>query len=201
MDGARWPRASMGLSTVPYQGGVDPAQSLCGNGRSMRRLRSSCRPGARLIESAGIILYRHRRDGVEIFLIHMGGPIWKGRDAGAWSIPKGIIGPREGPLTAAKREFQEETGYALEGEFKPLGRFRQNSGKYLSVWAVEGDCDPARMVSQSFSMIWPPKSGKRQQYPEADRGNWFEREAALVKVVKGQRAVIEHFYEAVRAWN
>jgi len=153
-----------------------------------------------LIESAGIVLYR-RRPKVEIFLIHMGGPIWAHRDERAWSLPKGIIGPGEAPLMAAKREFQEETGFALAGEFKPLGRFRQNSTKYISVWAVEGDCDPSRMASQSFPMIWPPKSGKRQQYPEADRGDWFDRETALVKIVNGQQAVIEHFYEAVRSWS
>ena len=151
-----------------------------------------------MIESAGIVFYRPRPE-VEIFLVHMGGPIWAHRDDGAWSIPKGIIGPGEDPLIAAKREFQEETGFALAGEFKPLGRFRQNSGKYISVWAAEGDCDPGQLVSQTFSMVWPPKSGKRQQYPEADRGQWFGREEALAKIVKGQKPVVERFFEAVRA--
>lgn len=157
-----------------------------------------CRPGATLIESAGIIVYR-RRQKVEIFLIHMGGPIWARRDEGAWSIPKGIIGAREDPLMAAKREFREETGFALEGEFKPLGRFKQNSGKCLTAWAVEGDCDPSRLVSQTFSMAWPPKSGKQQVFPEADRGGWFDRETALVKVVRGQRALVENVFELVRS--
>lgn len=151
-----------------------------------------------MIESAGIVLYR-RRPEVEIFLIHMGGPIWARRDEGAWSVPKGIVGAGEAPLVAAKREFQEETGFTLAGEFNPLGRFRQNSGKYISVWAAEGDCDPGQLVSQTFSMVWPPKSGKRQQYPEADRGQWFGREEALAKIVKGQKPVVERFFEAVRA--
>jgi predicted NUDIX family NTP pyrophosphohydrolase len=153
-----------------------------------------------LIESAGIILYRRRRK-LEVFLIHMGGPIWARRDEGAWSIPKGVRQDGEDPLVAAKREFQEETGFAPAGEFKPVGRFKQNSGKYISVWAMEGDCDPGQLVSQTFSMIWPPKSGKRQQYPEADRGAWFDREAALAKIVKGQKPVLERFYEMAAAWR
>jgi predicted NUDIX family NTP pyrophosphohydrolase len=153
-----------------------------------------------LIESAGIILYRRRRK-LEVFLIHVGGPIWARRDEGAWSIPKGVRQDGEDPLVAAKREFQEETGFAPAGEFKPVGRFKQNSGKYISVWAMEGDCDPGQLVSQTFSMIWPPKSGKRQQYPEADRGAWFDREAALAKIVKGQKPVLERFYEMAAAWR
>lgn len=153
-----------------------------------------------MIESAGIILYRRRRK-LEVFLIHMGGPIWARRDEGAWSIPKGVRQDGEDPLVAAKREFQEETGFAPAGEFKPVGRFKQNSGKYISVWAMEGDCDPGQLVSQTFSMIWPPKSGKRQQYPEADRGAWFDREAALAKIVKGQKPVLERFYEMAAAWR
>jgi predicted NUDIX family NTP pyrophosphohydrolase len=151
-----------------------------------------------LIESAGIVLFRRRRK-VEIFLIHMGGPIWAHRDEGAWSIPKGIIGAREDALMAAKREFWEETGFVLAGEFKPLGRFKQNNGKHISVWTVEGDCDPGQLISQTFSMVWPPKSGKLQQYPEVDRGDWFDREAALAKIVKGQKGLVEHFYEVARA--
>jgi len=132
-------------------------------------------------------------------MIHMGGPIWAKRDEGAWSIPKGVIGAQEDPLVAAKREFKEETGFAPAGELRALGRFRQNSGKCISVWAVEGDFDPCCLVSQNFSMIWPPKSGKQQVFPEADRGDWFGRKDALAKIVKGQRPVIEHFYKAVRS--
>jgi len=150
-----------------------------------------------LAESAGILLFRRGRK-TEVFLIHMGGPIWASRDEGAWSIPKGLVGSGEDGLAAAKREFQEETGFTPSGEFKPLGRFKQNSGKHISVWAVEGDFDPAHLVSQEFSMIWPPRSGKRQMFPEADRGGWFDRKAALAKIVKGQRPVIEYFFETLR---
>jgi predicted NUDIX family NTP pyrophosphohydrolase len=146
------------------------------------------------IESAGLLLYR-RRERLEVFLVHMGGPFWASRDAAAWSIPKGVIGRGEQPLAAARREFQEETGFPAEGDFFPLGRFRQNSSKNLTVWAVEGDCDPAQLVSTAFSVEWPPKSGRLQQFPEADRGDWFARKIALEKIVKGQRPVLEAFYK------
>ena len=146
------------------------------------------------IESAGLLLYRKRRV-LEVFLIHMGGPFWATKDAAAWSIPKGVIGPDETPMAAAKREFQEETGFRVKGRLLALGRFRQNSAKNLSVWTVEGDCDPDKLVSATFSMEWPPRSGRRQEFPEADRGGWFGRTAALQKIVKGQRPVIEAFYE------
>jgi predicted NUDIX family NTP pyrophosphohydrolase len=145
------------------------------------------------IESAGLLLYR-RRHGLEVFLIHMGGPLWASKDAAAWSIPKGVIGRKEEPLAAARREFQEETGVTAEGDFLALGSFRQNSSKNLTVWAVEGDCDPAQLTSTLFSMVWPPKSGRLQQFPEADRGDWFDRKTALKKIVKGQRPVLDAFY-------
>ena len=146
------------------------------------------------IESEGLLLYR-KRQRLEVFLIHMGGPFWASRDEAAWSIPKGVIGPTEEPLAAAKREFQEETGFTAEGDFLPLGNFRQNASKNLAVWAVEGDCDPAQLTSTPFSMVWPPKSGRLQQFPEADRGAWFDRKTALEKIVKGQRPVVEAFYK------
>jgi predicted NUDIX family NTP pyrophosphohydrolase len=146
------------------------------------------------IESAGLLLYR-KRQRLQVFLIHMGGPFWASRDEAAWSIPKGVIGPTEEPLAAAKREFQEETGFTAEGDFLPLGNFRQNASKNLAVWAVEGDCDPAQLTSTPFSMVWPPKSGRLQQFPEADRGAWFDRKTALEKIVKGQRPVVEAFYK------
>jgi predicted NUDIX family NTP pyrophosphohydrolase len=145
------------------------------------------------IESAGLLLYRKRR-GLQVFLIHMGGPIWAGKDNTAWSIPKGVIGPQEEPLMAAKREFQEETGFRAEGAFVALGTFRQNTSKNLSIWAVAGDCDPEKLVSTSFTMEWPPKSGRMQQFPEADRGGWFDQATALEKIVRGQRSVLEAFY-------
>ena len=146
-----------------------------------------------MIESAGILLFR-RRSGLEIFLIHMGGPLWARRDEGAWSLPKGMIGRSEDPLQAARREFQEETGFRLDGAFEPLGTFRQNSGKNLTVWALEGDCDPDKLVSNHFSMIWPPRSGRRREFPEADRGGWFGRTAASEKIVKGQQKILDKFF-------
>jgi predicted NUDIX family NTP pyrophosphohydrolase len=145
------------------------------------------------IESAGLLLYRKRR-ALQVFLIHMGGPFWAKKDAAAWSIPKGVIGVQEEPLAAAMREFQEETGFAVTGPVLALGRFRQNSSKNLSVWAMEGDVDPDHLTSTLFTMEWPPKSGRMQQFPEADRGGWFARAAALEKIVKGQRVVLEAFY-------
>jgi predicted NUDIX family NTP pyrophosphohydrolase len=145
------------------------------------------------VESAGLLLYRKRQE-LEVFLIHMGGPFWASKDAAAWSIPKGVISRNEAPLAAAKREFQEETGFTAEGDFLALGSFRQNSNKSLTVWAVEGDCDPAQLTSTTFSMVWPPKSGRLQEFPEADRGGWFDRKTALDKIVKGQRPVLEALY-------
>lgn len=124
----------------------------------------------------------------------MGGPIWAKKDLGGWSIPKGVIGAHEEPLAAAIREFREETGFAVSGTYEPLGTFRQNSSKDITVWALEGDCDPARLVSNSFEMAWPPKSTKRQSFPEADRGDWFDKDAALEKIVRGQRSVLDAFY-------
>ena len=145
------------------------------------------------IESAGLLLYRKRR-GFQVFLIHMGGPFWAKKDLAAWSIPKGVIGPDEEPVVAARREFQEETGFAVDGHLLALGTFRQNSSKNLSVWALEGDCDPDKLTSTTFSMEWPPKSGRSQEFPEADRGGWFGRAAALEKIVRGQRVMLEAFY-------
>ena len=146
------------------------------------------------IHSAGLLLYRRIQGGPEVFLIHMGGPLWARKDLAAWSIPKGVIGPAEDPLAAAKREFREETGFVVGGSYQPLGTFRQNSSKNLTVWALEGDCDPAKLVSNSFTMIWPPKSGTLKSFPEADRGAWHDRSSALAKIVRGQRPVLEAFF-------
>ena len=105
-----------------------------------------------------------------------------------------MIGPSESPYDAALREFREETGFTVVGPSEPLGKFRQNSSKDLTVWAMEGDCAPDDLVSNSFTMEWPPKSGKTRTFPEADRGGWLAREEALIKIVKGQRPVLEAFY-------
>lgn len=145
--------------------------------------------------SAGLLLYRRTRGGLEVFLIHPGGPYWAKKDDGAWSIPKGLVDPKEDRLAAARREFKEETGFDVEGEFLELGVFRQPSGKRLSVWAVEGDCDPARLVSNPFAMEWPPKSGAICSFPEADRGEWFDLRQAAGRLVKGQRPILDRFAE------
>ena len=144
-------------------------------------------------KSAGILLYRCRPSGPEVFLVHMGGPIWARRDATAWSIPKGEIGVGEKPLAEALREFFEETGFRADGSAEDLGTIRQNRSKDLSVWAVEGDCDPELLKSNTFSMIWPPKSGHFQTFPEADRGAWFAIDVARTKIVQGQLPALDKF--------
>ena len=146
--------------------------------------------------SAGLLLYRRRDPGAEVFLVHPGGPYWAKKDDGAWSVPKGLVDPHEDELTGARREFREETGFDANGRGREhdLGVFRQPSGKRLHIWAVEGDCDPAALSSNLFEMEWPPKSGRTQRFPEVDRGAWFDRAQALLKIVKGQRPILERFY-------
>lgn len=146
--------------------------------------------------SAGLLLYR-RGVHLEVFLVHPGGPYWAGKDEGAWSVPKGLVDPAEDELAAARREFREETGFDFDIPSRAmchLGVFRQPSGKRLHVWALEGDCDPQRLTSNLFSMEWPPKSGRLQQFPEVDRGAWFDPTQARAKITRGQRAVLEKFY-------
>jgi predicted NUDIX family NTP pyrophosphohydrolase len=149
--------------------------------------------------SAGLLLYRRRGSRTEVFLVHPGGPFWTKKDEGAWSIPKGLLGPDEDALACAWREFTEETGFAIDahGREHELGVFRQPSGKRLHAWAIEGDCDPQALRSNHFEVEWPPKSGQRQQFPEVDRGGWFDQSAALIAITRGQRAVIEKFYAAL----
>ena len=136
-------------------------------------------------------MFRRRSTAVEIFLVHMGGPFWARKDAGAWSIPKGEYEPGEAPLAAAKREFQEETGFTPRGELIPLGEVKQASGKIVTAWAFEGDCDPAQIRSNTFSMEWPPKSGKSREFPEVDRADWFPLDAARGKLLKGQLGFLD----------
>jgi predicted NUDIX family NTP pyrophosphohydrolase len=136
--------------------------------------------------SAGLLMYRRRPDGLEVFLVHPGGPFWAKKDAGAWSIPKGEFAEDEAPLDAAKREFQEETGFTAEGDFVELGQVRQAGGKLVSAWAVEGDLDPAMLVSNVCLIDWPPRSGRKMEIPEVDRGEWFTVDAAREKILKGQ---------------
>lgn len=145
--------------------------------------------------SAGLLLYRRRDSGTEVFLVHPGGPYWARKDEGAWSVPKGLIDAGEDELAAARREFAEETGFDAPAiPQHALGSFRLPSGKRLYVWAVEGDCDPADLRSNLFNIEWPPRSGRIQSFPEVDRGGWFDRATALRKVAPGQRPVLDRFY-------
>jgi predicted NUDIX family NTP pyrophosphohydrolase len=136
--------------------------------------------------SAGLLLYRRRHEGVEVLLVHPGGPFWAGKDAGAWSIPKGEYSPDEDPLSAAYREFQEETSCAAAGEIIPLSPLKQPSGKIIQAWALEGDCDAAAVRSNTFSLEWPPHSGVWQEFPEVDRAAWFTLTVAREKISQGQ---------------
>jgi predicted NUDIX family NTP pyrophosphohydrolase len=123
--------------------------------------------------TAGLLMYRRRQDELEVFLVHPGGPYWAKKDQGAWTIPKGEYDDDEEPFAAAKREFFEETGFPADDEFLSLGEARQKSGKIVTAWAFQGDCDPAQLQSNTCEIEWPPKSGKRVQIPEIDRGGWF----------------------------
>jgi predicted NUDIX family NTP pyrophosphohydrolase len=147
--------------------------------------------------SAGILLFRRRADRVELLLVHPGGPFWANKDDGAWSIPKGLYEAGEDALVAAQREFEEETGARIEGEFIALGEFRLPSGKRLQVWTIEGEFDPDQIRSNDFEVEWPPRSGKRARFPEADRAGWFSSEAARTKVTKGQVQVVDAFLKQV----
>jgi predicted NUDIX family NTP pyrophosphohydrolase len=141
--------------------------------------------------SAGLLLYRGSPQGLEVLLVHPGGPFWKKKDAGAWSIPKGEYGEDEDPLAAARREFEEETGAAVEGEFLPLTPIRQKGGKQVLAWAVRADFDPSVLRSNLFSMEWPPRSGRQQEFPEVDRAEWFPLDAAREKILESQKPLLD----------
>ena len=141
-------------------------------------------------ESAGILAYRWR-DGLEVFLVHPGGPYWARKDLGAWSIPKGEIGSEEEGLDAARREFLEETGFEPRGRFLRLKPVRQAGGKRVHAWAVEMDMDPERLRSNTFSMQWPPKSGRYQEFPEVDRAGWFSPDEARERINPQQSRLID----------
>ncbi|MBI3015298.1 MAG: NUDIX domain-containing protein [Candidatus Tectomicrobia bacterium] len=137
-------------------------------------------------KSAGLLLFRERSGHFEVLLVHPGGPFWAKKDEGAWSIPKGEFEDGEDPLTAARREFEEETGFMAAGDVIPLEPLRQPGGKVVYAWAMRRNLDPAGLKSNTFSMEWPPRSGKQQEFPEIDRAAWFPIEIAAGKIVKGQ---------------
>ncbi|HEY1575986.1 MAG TPA: NUDIX domain-containing protein [Terracidiphilus sp.] len=141
--------------------------------------------------SAGLLMFRRGEKEVEVFLVHPGGPFWSGKDAGAWTVPKGEYVDGEEPLDAAQREFTEETGFKADGEFIDLGTIRQNSGKLVSAWAFEGDCDPRKLVSNFCEIEWPPRSGKVMEIPEVDRGAWFRLAAARKAILKTQQPFLD----------
>lgn len=137
-------------------------------------------------QSAGILLYRKSDKQLQFFLVHPGGPFFKNKDAGAWSIPKGEFEGDEDSLTAAKREFMEETGQAVEGEFIQLSPVKLKSSKIIYAWAVEGNIDHETIVSNMFEIEWPPRSGKMTAFPEIDRAGWFDSEEAFIKINAAQ---------------
>lgn len=142
-------------------------------------------------KSAGLLLFREVESGLEVLLVHPGGPLWARKDDGAWSIPKGEFEEDEDPFRAALRECQEEIGAVATGEFIPLDPLRQPSGKVVHAWAAESDFHPSSLVSNTFSMEWPPKSGQKKEFPEVDRAEWFGIEAAKRKILKGQAAFLD----------
>lgn len=140
-------------------------------------------------------MYRRNSGELEVMLVHPGGPFWAKKDLGSWSIPKGEYFHDEDPFEVAKREFQEETGFKAEGEFIALTPIKQPSGKLITVWAFEGDCDTSKIKSNTFKMEWPPRSGKQQEFPEVDRAGWFTIAVAKKKIIRGQTGFIDELYK------
>jgi predicted NUDIX family NTP pyrophosphohydrolase len=141
-------------------------------------------------QSAGILMYRHSDHGLEVLLVHPGGPFWAKKDLGAWSIPKGEYSDMEDPLTVAMREFEEETGLRPRGHLRPLGALVQPSRKVVTAWALEGDFDVGALKSNTFELAWPPKSGRKVTFPEVDRAEWFSPDEAGRKILPGQKEFI-----------
>lgn len=142
-------------------------------------------------------MYRRHNDRIEILLAHPGGPFWAKKDMGVWSIPKGEFDSDEDPLQAAKREFEEETGVVPEGSFIVLGEQKQSGGKIVTAWAVEGNCDSSSLKSNTYSMEWPPRSGRMAMFPEVDRWGWFSLDEAEEKILAGQKVFLERLMERV----
>jgi predicted NUDIX family NTP pyrophosphohydrolase len=145
--------------------------------------------------SAGIVVFRQMGAEIEVLLVHPGGPFWAKKDAGSWSIPKGLCDENEDALAAGRRELREETGIVVAGEFIELGRFKQTGGKTIIAWAIRGDFDPANLQSNTFPLEWPPKSGHVRHFPEIDRAAWFSIVHAATKITKGQLPILKVFAE------
>jgi predicted NUDIX family NTP pyrophosphohydrolase len=155
---------------------------------------------SRAARSAGLLLFRRARDGLEVLLVHPGGPFWAKRDHGAWSIPKGEHAEDEDALAAARREFAEELGHAApDGETIELGEVRQKAGKVVCAWAVAGDLNPEQITSNTFTMEWPPRSGRTREFPEDDRAQWFGLAEARERINPAQAALLDRLADAVPA--
>lgn len=150
-------------------------------------------------KSAGLLMFRRPAGELQVLLVHPGGPFWARKDLGAWTLPKGEYEVAEDALDAAKREFVEETGFAIREPLLPLGSLKQRSGKIISAWAFESDCDPAALVSNTFEMEWPPKSGRKASFAEVDRAQWFSLDQATAKLVPGQIGFLQALIECVAA--
>jgi predicted NUDIX family NTP pyrophosphohydrolase len=148
--------------------------------------------------SAGLLLFRRRDGRPEVLLVHPGGPFWAGKDLGAWTIPKGELDEGEDALSAARREFEEETGLRPQGPFRPLGQVRQKGGKIVHAWAFEGDCDPAAVRSNTCRVQWPPRSGRWLEVPEVDRAEWFAPDEARRRINPAQAALVDALETALR---
>ncbi len=145
--------------------------------------------------SAGLLMFRKREGGLEVFLVHPGGPFWAKKNEGAWTLPKGEYEAGEDPLAAARREFHEETGFVASGEFIQLGSVQQKSGKIVIAWAFEGDCNPDQLVSNTCEIEWPPRSGRRTEIPEVDEGQWYELSEAHKYIREEQSKLLEALVE------
>jgi len=148
-------------------------------------------------QAAGLLVYRNSGDELEVFLVHPGGPFYSKKDDGVWSIPKGLFEADEDPLSAARREFEEETGQKIAGDFFKLKPITQKGGKIVIAWALEGEVDAENVVSNTFELEWPPKSGKKQEFPEVDRGAWFDVNTAKQKINPAQAALVDELVERV----
>lgn len=149
-------------------------------------------------KASGVLLFRKLGNEREYFLVHPGGPFWKNKDVGAWSIPKGEFDDDEEPLAAARREFEEETGIVIEGKFIELKPVKQKSGKLVYAWGCEGDIDHSIIRSNTITIEWPPRTGKMIEIPEVDKGGWFDYETAKTKMIPGQVPILEELHQLLK---